>query len=228
MLDNLGSFLSLKDLLNTATLSKEYNLMLKKYLKDNFALNGNINQSEFQQLKSLLNRRLYTWNKQDNAPKMHPSSVVLRAISLQEKQSIVQTLDGKHKLAKTSHLLSEEPQEQLELTSLPMNFKIVRITDTGILYCTMDQIVHRYNLNEDMFAKSETIDVKGEVEDIIPGYRFAIAIVRVRPDEVQFRIFDNNEPLSTIGDVKTPFEMGGFKTEGNFVMGRFNCYFLHN
>jgi hypothetical protein len=33
VIQNLGEYLSLKDLLNTATLSKEYNHILKKYVK---------------------------------------------------------------------------------------------------------------------------------------------------------------------------------------------------
>lgn len=113
VLDNLGSFLSLKDLLSTATLSKEYNLMLKKYLKDNFNLKGNVNQNEFQQLRALFNRRLMLWNKNTQQPYVHPSTLILRAISLQEKYSVVHALDGQQKLVKTSGILSEEPNEHL-------------------------------------------------------------------------------------------------------------------
>ena len=109
-----------------------------------------------------------------------------------------------------------------------MKFKLVKITDTGVLYCAIDQMIYRYNLNNGLFEASESIDAKGEVEDIVAGHRFVVAIVRLQPDEVKLRIFDNNEPLNNFSDAKTPFELGGMKTDGHLVMGRFNCYFIHN
>lgn len=57
--------------------------MLKKYLKEHYELANNPNQSEFQQLKDLLNRKLAIYSKNSKYSKLHASKLVLRNIQPQ-------------------------------------------------------------------------------------------------------------------------------------------------
>ena len=47
----MGYYLSLKDLLSTAVLSKQYNLLLKKYLKQHYSLPNSLKQYLFEYFK---------------------------------------------------------------------------------------------------------------------------------------------------------------------------------
>lgn len=80
VIQNVGEFLSLKDLLSTATLSKEYNHILKKYVKEHFALENNQKQNEFQLLKSLFNRKIFNYNKNEKFAKVNPSNFIARTL----------------------------------------------------------------------------------------------------------------------------------------------------
>lgn len=89
MLENIGEYLCLKDLLNTATLSKQFNLMLKKYVKEHYSLTNNLNQSEFLQLKELLNRRIAIYGKNSKYSKLHATKLIVRNIQPQTEYTVI-------------------------------------------------------------------------------------------------------------------------------------------
>ena len=130
----MGDYLSLKDLLSTAVLSKQYNLLLKKYLKQHYSLPNSLNQSEFALLREILNRRI-TLLPSSNAKysKMHPSSLVVQEIQAQPLFTLITTPDGAVRLVKTEQLVNGG---ELQLQQLPQKFQIVRISENNSLYCS--------------------------------------------------------------------------------------------
>ena len=130
----MGDYLSLKDLLSTAVLSKQYNLLLKKYVKQHYSLPNSLNQSEFALLREILNRRI-TVLPSSNAKysKMHPSSLVVQEIQAQSLFTLITTPDGAVRLAKTEQLVNVG---ELQVQQLPQKFQIVRISENNSLYCS--------------------------------------------------------------------------------------------
>ena len=130
----MGDYLSLKDLLSTAVLSKQYNLLLKKYLKQHYSLPNSLNQSEFALLREILNRRI-TLLPSSNAKysKMHPSTLVVQEIQAQSLFTLITTPDGAVRLAKTEQLVNGG---ELQLQQLPQKFRFVRISENNTLYCS--------------------------------------------------------------------------------------------
>jgi hypothetical protein len=226
VIQNVGEFLSLKDLLSTATLSKEYNHVLKKYVKEHFALENDQNHNEFQQLKLLFNRKIFHYNnKHEKFAKANPSNFIARSIKCQEHYTVVETLDCQFKLVKTHNLLSDKIAE---LISLPQIYKFVHITEGGLLYCAESSKITRYNMNTEALANGETLQLKGDVEDLICGFRFAIAVVRDSPEAIRFLIFDNTEKLEGFKLIEIPFNIHQFSIENNLVMGKGFNYFIFN
>ena len=43
--------------------------------------------------------------------------------------------------------------------------------------------------------------MNGQIEYLIGGYKFAIAVVRKNNQSVKLRIFDNSEPLTNFKDI---------------------------
>jgi len=130
----MGDYLSLKDLLSTAVLSKQYNLLLKKYLKQHYSLPNSLKQSEFALLREILNRRI-TLLPSSNAKysKMHPSTLVVQEIQAQSLFTLITTPDGAVRLAKTEQLVNGG---ELQLQQLPQKFQTVRISENNSLYCS--------------------------------------------------------------------------------------------
>lgn len=101
----------------------------------------------------------------------------------------METLDCQFKLIKTGNILLEDVAE---LISLPQKYSLVNITDGGMLYCADHDKITRYNLPTEAFTNAETLQLKGEIEDLKCGHRHAIAVVRDSPEAIRLLIFDNN------------------------------------
>ena len=82
--------------------------MLRKYIKEEYSLANNANQSEFQQLKDLLHRRISIYTKNAKYSKLHPTNLIVRKMQPQSEFTTIETIDSVTKLIKTSKLLIGE------------------------------------------------------------------------------------------------------------------------
>lgn len=115
--------MGIKDLLSTATLSKEYHSLLRRYLKEQYGLTNDQSQNEFKQLKAQCYQKLFVSNKL-GAVHPHRSNVLLRSIECQERFSLIETIDGQLRVARSEPLLSGNA---LELLPLPERYDIVKL-----------------------------------------------------------------------------------------------------
>lgn len=90
--------MTLPDWLSLATLSREFNQLLRRFLKERYSLSNQQGQTEFMQLRSLFDRRLFLYGKGDKFAKVSPAKFVLRSIEAQEGFTVVQTLDSQFRL----------------------------------------------------------------------------------------------------------------------------------
>ena len=62
-------------------------------------------------------------------------------------------------------------------------------------YCADRRYLTRYDVNKEGLVNGETIELKGEIEDMLCGNRFTIVVVRDQPESVRMLIFDSNDKL---------------------------------
>lgn len=82
--------------------------MLRKYFKRQYSLPNSTNQSEFKQLKELLNRKISIYTKDGKYSKAHPTNISLRNITAQSEYTLIETLDSQKRLTKTAQILKAE------------------------------------------------------------------------------------------------------------------------
>lgn len=158
---------------------------------------------------------------------MHPSSLVVLAVQPQSLFTLITTPDGATRLAKTEQLIAGG---ELQLIQLPQKFQLVRIGENNSLYCVEEGRLLRFRCQDGaiQFDVPESINIKGDVEDIVIGFRHVIAILREQPDQLTLRIFDQQEPLEKYKDVELPFQLITLPTQDSIAMGKTVAYFLYN
>jgi hypothetical protein len=168
---------------------------------------------------------LFVYQGAEGGAKVCPSKFVVRSIESHETYSVVQTLDLEYRLAKTATILAKE---MTELIPFPQKYQLIKMTENGYMYCSEGEKITRFNLNTDPLSNGEHLYLKGEVEDLVCGFRFTIAVVRDSPEEVSLLLFDDKEPMAGFKRLETPFSAHRFQIAEHLVMGRGQSYLIFN
>lgn len=115
----------------------------------------------------------------------------------------------------------------MELMPLPRNYKFVRISEAGLLYCAEAHAITRFELGVHGLGEGEVLELKGEVEGLICGGRFAVVVLR-NGAEVRLRVFEGGEKLSNFKDIEAPFEVGRIKVEDQLAVAKNGAYVIFN
>ena len=66
------------------------------------------------------------------------------------------------------------------------------------------------------------------MQDIVVGFKHAIAIIREKPDEVFLRIFDYLDPITKFKDAQLPIQLISLTVKDNFLVSKAVAYFVYN
>ena len=141
---NILPYLTLSDILSSATISKEWNYYLTLYIKKVLLTpsQSDLHSNPFKVLKMLYHRKIQLWTPEKTKECKFPD--IPSQITVGNVATVISTLDGKKYLGLTSRLSSYSKKNWVNLAMKVKASNIVECVG-NYLYICEDSTITRYN-----------------------------------------------------------------------------------